>query len=61
MTGFGRSETINVERKIIVEIKAVNHRYCDMNIKVPKRYNHFEADIYLFIYTFCYCFLNYFI
>ena len=45
MTGFGRSEKISTERKIIVEIKAVNHRYCDMNIKMPKRFNHFEADI----------------
>ena len=45
MTGFGRSERINEEKKIIVEIKAVNHRYCDMNIKLPKRFNHFEADI----------------
>ena len=45
MTGFGRSEVINEDRKIVVEIKAVNHRYCDMNIKLPKRFNHFEADI----------------
>mgnify|MGYP002624708922 CR=1 FL=1 len=45
MTGFGRSEIINEDRKIVVEIKAVNHRYCDMNIKLPKRFNHFEADI----------------
>ncbi|MFW5647191.1 MAG: YicC/YloC family endoribonuclease, partial [Acetivibrio ethanolgignens] len=26
MTGFGRSEIVNVERKLIVEMKAVNHR-----------------------------------
>ena len=45
MTGFGRSEKISEDRRIIVEIKAVNHRYCDMNIKLPKRFNHFEADI----------------
>lgn len=45
MTGFGRSERVNEDRKIIVEIKAVNHRYCDMNIKLPRRFNHFEADI----------------
>lgn len=45
MTGFGRSEHVNDERKIVVEIKAVNHRFCDMNIKLPKRLNYFEADI----------------
>ena len=45
MTGFGRSEIANEEYKIIVEIKAVNHRYCDMNVKLPKKLNYFEANI----------------
>ena len=36
MTGFGRSETITEEYKISVEMKAVNHRYCDIGIKMPK-------------------------
>lgn len=45
MTGFGRAELINKERKIVVEMKAVNHRFCDMNIKLPKRLNYFETDI----------------
>ncbi len=49
MTGFGRSEIVNEERKIIVEIKAVNHRYCDMNIKLPKKLNYFEANIRNFL------------
>lgn len=45
MTGFGRSEIINEERKVVVEIKAVNHRYCDLNIKMPRKFNMFEANI----------------
>lgn len=45
MTGFGRSEKVNDERKIVVELKAVNHRYCDMNVKLPKKLNSFEASI----------------
>ncbi len=45
MTGFGRSEIVNDEKKIVVEIKAVNHRYCDMNIKLPKKLNFFETAI----------------
>ena len=45
MTGFGRSEIVNDERKIVVEIKAVNHRYCDMNVKLPKKLNYFENNI----------------
>lgn len=45
MTGFGRYEISNEERKIIVEMKAVNHRYCDISIKMPKKLNFFEAAI----------------
>lgn len=45
MTGFGRSEKVNDERRIVVELKAVNHRYCDMNVKLPKKLNSFEASI----------------
>lgn len=49
MTGFGRSEIVNEERKIVVEIKAVNHRYCDMNVKLPKKLNYFETTIRNFL------------
>lgn len=49
MTGFGRSEIVNEDRKVVVEIKAVNHRYCDMNIKLPKRLNYFETTIRNFL------------
>jgi len=45
MTGFGRSEISNQERKITVEMKAVNHRYCDITIKLPKKLSFFEAGI----------------
>jgi uncharacterized protein (TIGR00255 family) len=33
------------ERKITVEMKSVNHRYLDVNIKMPKKLNFFEASI----------------
>ena len=45
MTGFGRGEIADENRKIIVEIKTVNHRYCDINIKMPKKIGFFEAAI----------------
>ena len=45
MTGFGRCEIEEGNRKITVEIKAVNHRYLDENIKMPKKLNFFEAAI----------------
>ena len=49
MTGFGRSEIINEDRKIVVELKAVNHRYCDMNIKLPKKLFFLESSIRNFL------------
>ena len=45
MTGFGRCENITDEYKISVEMKAVNHRYLDLSIKMPKKFNYFEASI----------------
>ena len=43
MTGFGRCEIATEEYKISVEMKAVNHRYLDLSIKMPKKFNYFEA------------------
>ena len=45
MTGFGRCEVSNEDYKISVEMKSVNHRYLDLGIKMPKKFNAFEADI----------------
>ena len=45
MTGFGRGEVSEGQRKITVEMKAVNHRYLDVNIKMPKKLNFFDASI----------------
>lgn len=45
MTGFGRCEVQEAERKITVEMKSVNHRYLDVNIKMPKKLNFFESSI----------------
>ncbi len=45
MTGFGRSEIVTAEYKVSVEMKAVNHRYLDLSIKMPKKFNYFEAAI----------------
>lgn len=45
MTGFGRYEMSENGKKILVEIKSVNHRYLDLNIRMPRRFNSLEADI----------------
>ncbi len=45
MTGFGRCEVSEGERKFTVEMKGVNHRYLDVNIRMPKKLNFFETAI----------------
>ena len=45
MTGFGRGEVADGERKFTVEMKGVNHRYLDVNIRMPKKLNFFETSI----------------
>ncbi|HIT89148.1 MAG TPA: YicC family protein [Candidatus Merdenecus merdavium] len=45
MTGFGRCEISRDDRKFTVEIKSVNHRYLDVNIRMPKKFNFFEGSI----------------
>ena len=45
MTGFGRGECIRYDRRFKVEIKAVNHRYNDITIKLPRFLNPFEDRI----------------
>ena len=45
MTGFGRCEYAKGERRFVVEMKGVNHRYLDVNIRMPKKLNFFETAI----------------
>lgn len=45
MTGFGRCEIQKGSRKFTVELKSVNHRYLDVNIRMPRKLNFFETAI----------------
>ncbi len=45
MTGCGRCEIAGKDRKLTVEMKSVNHRYLDVAIKMPKKFNFFESAI----------------
>ena len=45
MTGYGRSELLTDTCRIAVEIKSVNNRYLDINIKMPRQLNQLEAQI----------------
>ena len=45
MTGFGRAELATDEYRVLAEIRSVNHRYLDVNLRMPRRFNCFESRI----------------
>lgn len=45
MTGYGRSERLTEDFRLNIELKSVNHRYLDLGIKMPRKFNVFEAKI----------------
>jgi len=45
MTGFGRAEASGATTKISIEIKTVNHRYLDTNIRMPRGMMFLEEDV----------------
>ena len=45
MTGFGRGKYENEGRTYTIEIKAVNHKYSDISIKMPRFFNSLEDAI----------------
>ena len=44
MTAFANSEMDFENLTINCELRSVNHRYCDINIKVPDRFRFAEAE-----------------
>lgn len=49
MTGYGRCEKVVGGKKVMVEIKSVNHRYADFNIKIPRYYGFLEEKLRSFV------------
>lgn len=45
MTGFGRGEASDEDYKIEIEMKSVNHRYLDVNVRLPRKLNFYETEI----------------
>lgn len=45
MTGYGKAEAANDKYIFTVEIKAVNHRYLDMSVRIPKVVNCLEPKV----------------
>ena len=45
MTGFGRAKLVKDLREYQVEMKSVNHKYSDINVKLPRSISYLEEDI----------------
>ena len=45
MTGFGRGKYENEGREYLVEVKSINHKYCDIGIRLPRIFNGIEYKI----------------
>lgn len=51
MTGFGKAKLEKNGREYGIEIKSVNHRYCDISVKLPRSISFYENEIKKFIST----------
>ena len=45
MTGFGKSETKFKRKKLIAEIRSLNSKNIDLNLRIPNRYREIESKI----------------
>jgi uncharacterized protein (TIGR00255 family) len=45
MTAFGRGEALGEGYRFTVELRTVNHRFCDIRVKLPRGYSEFEEDV----------------
>ncbi len=49
MTAFASAEIISGHLRIVCELRSVNHRYCDINLKIPERFRFAEDDLHTVI------------
>jgi len=45
MTGYGTSEGKVGKGRLFIEIKSINHRFCEINVKIPNRMGALESHI----------------
>jgi len=45
MTGYGKAESLVPEKKITLEIKSLNSKFLDLNLKIPSMYRELELPI----------------
>ncbi|HJU87644.1 MAG TPA: YicC/YloC family endoribonuclease [Gemmatimonadota bacterium] len=43
MTGFGRGEAVSSGYRFAAEIKSVNHRFLNINVRMPRAFAHLES------------------
>ncbi len=49
MTGFGRAEYKNDGLEIVAEVRSVNNRFLDIQVKLPKSFYHLESELKTFV------------
>ncbi len=49
MTGYGRGEAAGLGKKLTIELKAVNHRFSEVVVRLPKSMNQLEDRIRQFV------------
>ena len=52
MTGFGRGEFKNDNYHFLVECKTINHKYCDINVRLPRKISFWEDKIRNYVKNF---------
>ncbi|CAM3755245.1 YicC/YloC family endoribonuclease [Alkalicoccus chagannorensis] len=52
MTGFGRAEETIDAGRVSIEIKAVNHRFCETSVRLPRKWQHMEKDFHEVLRTY---------
>ena len=52
MTGFGRGEFKNDNYHFLVECKTINHKYCDINVRLPRKISFLEDKIRNYVKNF---------
>ena len=45
MTGFGRAEVVENNKRYTVELKSVNHRYLDLSVKTPRALSCLDGNV----------------
>ena len=52
MTGFGRGEFKNDNYHFLVECKTINHKYCDINVRLPRKISFLEDKVRNYVKNF---------